>query len=209
MTLIGRTGSGKTQAGAWVLSLAAFDRMPFIMIDYKGDELLNDIDYVKEIGIQEKPPKQPGLYILHARPDQAEEMEAFLWRVWEKERIGMYVDEVYALPKSGKSPAGTALLTQGRSKKIPFIGLTQRPTWCTRFLFSEADFYGVFGLNDKRDRDTVRAFMDTDLEAPLPQYHFRYFDVAQNRTYLLRPVPDRDTILGRFHDRLKPSRRFT
>lgn len=208
ISIIGRTGSGKTQLAAWVLSHAAFDRMPYIIIDYKRDQLLNEISYVEEIDVGEKIPKHPGLYITHPHPDQEEDLEKLLWAMWQRERVGAYVDEVYALPKNGKTRAFIALLTQGRSKKIPLIGLTQRPSWCTRFLFSEADYYSVFHLNDFRDRQTVRAFMDTDLEDELPQFHSRYFDVAKNKTFLLRPVPDRNTILDRFNQRLKPKRRF-
>ena len=67
--IIGRTGSGKTQFGAWLLSHAPFDKQPYVMIDYKGDDLLNSIDRVREIGLKEVP-KHAGLYTIRPTPSE-------------------------------------------------------------------------------------------------------------------------------------------
>src|ERR1700748_218056 len=110
IAVVGRTGSGKTQFGAWILSNAAFDTMPYIMVDYKRDALLNEIPYVNEIGYKDKIGKS-GLYVLHPNPHEDEEMEEFLWKIWAKENTGIYMDEGYMIPNKG---AFSALLTQGR-----------------------------------------------------------------------------------------------
>lgn len=206
VAVIGRTGSGKTQFGAWLLSQSGFDKQPYVVIDYKGDELLGSIDRVREIGLKELP-KHPGLYTIRPTPSENDAVEEWLWKAWARERIGLYVDEGYALPDKG---AFQAILTQGRSKRIPVICLTQRPTWVSRFVFSEADFYAVFHLNDHRDRLTVQAFTPRermDLKNRLPDFHSYWYDVGKDRVFQIKPVPDAETIVEAIDARLRPKKR--
>ena len=207
--IMGRTGSGKTVFGAHVLSHAAFDKQPYVIVDYKGDELLNQIPYVEEIGYSDVP-KHPGLYIIHPRVDQPDDMEKFLWRIWEKENTGLFIDEAYMMPKSGPAHHGayTALLTQGRSKRIPMINLTQRPKMISNFVFTESDFFSVFHLQWKDDVKKAMEFVPVDLERELPDFHSWYHSVPKRTTFGLLPSPDEDTILNRFDVRLAPKRRF-
>lgn len=206
VAVIGRTGSGKTRFGTWLLSRSDFDKQPFVVIDYKGDDLLGGIDRMREIGLNEVP-KHPGLYTIRPTPSENENVEAWLWKVWQKERIGLYVDEGYALPNKG---AFQAILTQGRSKRLPVICLTQRPTWVSRFVFSEADFYAVFHLNDRRDKLTVQAFTPKermDLNNRLPDYHSYWYDVGRDNVALIKPVPNDEDILDLIETKLKPKKR--
>lgn len=198
IAIIGRNGSGKTQAAAWILSQAAFDKQPYVIIDYKYDALLNNIPRIKEIGVNSSIPRHPGLYIVHPRPSETEEVEDFMERVWARERTGVYIDEAHMLPSKG---AFQALLTQGRSKRIPMIVLTQRPAWVSKFVFSEANFYYVFHLNDRQDRKRIEEFVPITMDQPLPRYHGWYHEVDNYSTFHLRPVPDAGTILGKFSDR--------
>lgn len=199
ITIMGRNGSGKTQAAAWILSLSHFDRQPYIIIDYKYDDLLNAIPRVKEIGVKSSIPKTPGLYIVHPVPTEDDDVEKLMWRIWEKEKTGLYVDEAYMLPDRG---AYQALLTQGRSKSIPIISITQRPIKVNRFAISEANYYYIFHMNDRRDRKTVEEFVPIDLDEPLPKFHGWWHDVDQYSTFKLKPVPDKDIILETFDRRL-------
>ena len=104
-----------------------------------------------------------------------------------------------------------AILTQGRSKEIPAIILTQRPVWISRFVFSEADFYAVFHLNDRRDQKSVAEFTPNtplwDLTSRIPDYHFRWYDVSGDYSTQMQPVPDRDMILETFEKRLSVRKR--
>jgi len=205
--IVGRTGSGKTQYGTWLLSKAPFDRQPYFIVDYKTDELLNATDRIREIGLHEAIPKHPGLYIVHPLPHQEEEVERWLWKLWEKGRVGLYVDEGYFLPDKG---AFQAILTQGRSRKIPSIVLTQRPVKINRFAISESDFYNIFHLNDRDDRTEVGRFIPRDridVNTRLPRYHSAWYDVANDHSLVIEPVPGSDTILDRIDDRLKPGKR--
>lgn len=201
----GKTGTGKTQAGAWHLSGRSFGTRPWIIFDFKQDELLQEIP-AQDIDLG-KPPRKPGLYRLSPLPNQQEEVEEYLWKIWQKENTGIYIDEAYMI---GDTPAFRAILTQGRSKKIPVIVLSQRPSWISRFVFSESDYFQQFWLNDIRDRKSVKSFVpyDVDRIRDLPDYWSIWYDVGKDRVIVLKPVPDRDTILGTFTDRLGLRKRF-
>ena len=206
VAVIGRTGSGKTQFGAWLLSEAAFTEQPYVIVDYKGDDLLNGIDRINEIGLNEVP-KRPGLYIVKPRPDQVDDVEAWLWKVWAREKVGLYFDEMYLIPDPQKGGALRSIFTQGRSKRIPVIGLTQRPRHISRFLFSEADFFAVFHLNTAGDKQAVSEITPFQGDGRLPDYHCRWYDVGTDATFYLQPVPDAETILDRIDTRLAPNRK--
>lgn len=203
--IIGRTGSGKTLAGLWHLSNANFQAMPWVVVDYKTDEHIAGIERARYIGTQETV-KQPGIYVVNPHPDDLGVGELFE-RIWMRGNTGVYVDEGYMV---GEHPEVErrfkTLLTQGRSRRIPMIVLSQRPSWITRFVFSESDFFQVFHLNDQRDQKTIEAFMPTGSYKRLPDYHSIYYDVGRNQVHYLAPVPDESVILERIHARLKPIR---
>jgi hypothetical protein len=198
LAVIGRTGSGKTHFGLWALSLANWDKVPWVVADYKGDDLIKQIPRLEEIKVTGAAPRHPGLYVVRPTPLEGADVEALLWRIWKRGRTGVFVDEAHILPDKGGLQA---ILTQGRSKGIPAIVLTQRPSWVSRFVFSEADYYSVFHLNDQRDRKTVAAFVPVDIERPLPPRNSWYHDVSANRAYRMTPAPPRAAILETFRER--------
>lgn len=210
VAIIGRTGSGKTRFGAWLLSRAAFDKQPYVVVDYKREELFSRLDRIKEIGPKETP-KKPGLYIIRPGVGDDEAVENWLWKIWASEKTGLYIDEGYMLPQNPKG-AFTAILTQGRSKKIPVYCLSQRPSWLSRFVFSEADFFAVFQLNDVEDYKTAQRYIRKDraqIDMELEDYHSYWYDVAKRQAFTFAPVPDDDTILDLIDDRLAPKRKVT
>lgn len=203
LAIVGTTGSGKSHAACWHLSKRSWDKKPWIVFDPKYDELLGAIDGARHIEMNELP-KHPGIYLVHNLPGDMEAVIALMWRIYSRENTGVYIDEGYMVSGGGNSnPALRALLTQGRSKHIPVIIISQRPVWMDRFVFSESEFIQAFRLNDARDRASVRAFMPVDMDAenPLPEFHSYYFDVGRNEVVVLRPVPDRDAILDAFEVR--------
>jgi hypothetical protein len=202
IAIFGRTGSGKTQAAAYFLSRANFDVMPWIILDFKKDALLNSLR-AKELKINASIPTKPGLYITHPMIQTDDEaVESLLWRIWRRGNTGVYIDEGYAL--GNDNAAFRALLTQGRSKHIPMMVLSQRPLFLDRFVFSEADFYLAFSLNDRKDQQRAGEFMhrDIDLSAELPKYHAHYHDVGEHSHNILRPVPSAASIRSAIKSRL-------
>lgn len=195
--IIGRTGSGKSIIGAWALSLRNFDQMPWVMVDPKYDDMLNSLG-AEEIMPTDKPPRKPGLYIMHPIPGHDDnDLDNFLSismqrAVTEGQGIGFLFDEGYSVPKNSK--AFVRILTQGRSKHVPCIILAQRPVHLNRFVWSEADFIQYIYLTHDDDIGTVNRWMPGDIWKKLPDYWSRYYDVAKNRMTVLKPVPHPDVI---------------
>jgi DNA helicase HerA-like ATPase len=204
--IVGSTGSGKTQFAVWLLASRDFHRRPWIIFDFKGDELIAELG-ATEISIFGAPPKKPGLYVVRPIPELHDKaVVAFLWRIWARGKTGIYIDEGYML--GARNPALNACLTQGRSKKIEMIILSQRPVWMSRFVFSEANFFAVFNLNLEDDRRHVSTFLGGQRINLLPRFHCQWYDCDGQRGTLLAPVPDRETLIQRFEQRLSKRRKL-
>lgn len=208
LSITGPTGSGKTQAAAWHLSQQNLVSKAWIIFDYKFDPLLNSIDGVREIDTSETP-KKPGLYIVHPTVDyDSSGVEEMMLRIWDRENIGVYVDEAYMVNKSRNGYP--MLLTQGRSKHIPMITLCQRPARVSLFTFSEATFHQIFPTDFGIDQDRIDEFVSKpriDWDRVIPKFHSYYYDVANKALTLFKPVPDKQSILKIFDAKLNPGKR--
>jgi DNA helicase HerA-like ATPase len=195
--VIGATGTGKTTFGLWLLSHMRFDRRPWVIMDYKGEALLDDVGFppLRPLRLGRMPGKR-GVYVVSPRPGQDQEVEDFLWKLWARGNVGLFCDEVTLIPAKA---AFKAIMRQGRSKLLPVISCTQRPVDVDREVFTEASFVSVFGLRDAQDYKRVREFTGLDgLDRPLPKHWSRWYDVAENKSLLLKPCPSADTIVARF-----------
>lgn len=209
LAVIGRTGSGKTQAGLWHLSTKDFKSFPWIIFDTKGDDMIRDISKMpgtQKLRFNDQIPKT-GLSIIRPLPHEmkSDACEDFLWRIHKRGRCGIFADEGYMFHKY--SDALNALYTQGRSLKIPMITLSQKPKYLSQFTFSESDFFQVFDLNDRNDRKRINEFMPADLERPLPAFHSLWYDVGDRSIVNFSPVPARDVILEKFEAQLRLAKR--
>lgn len=203
--IVGRTGSGKTVAGAWHLSGKDFNAQPWLVLNTKGDPLLNQIaqiEGVKTISIEDTP-NEPGLYIVNTRPDESIELDAMLGRIWERQNCGVYVDEGYMLDVTDNF---NALLTQGRSRNCPIIVLSQRPAWISKFVFSEADFVQLFNLQIQDDRKKIGQLVPVDKDYRLRKHHSYWYNVGDDTLVELQPVPPPDVILDRFRAKFPPNK---
>jgi hypothetical protein len=199
MCVLGRTGSGKSHFAVWALSHANWPHVPWLILDYKRDPLIAEIPGLQEYKLGRKLPKAAGLYHVRANPQDNDAVEQFFWSVWKRGHTGLLVDEGHVAPDQG---AMQAILSQGRSKRIPFYILSQRPVWLNRFALSEASMFAVFSMNDRRDRQTVATFLPgINLDQKLPPRHSYYYDVARDNAFLMRPVPDKQEFFARFVER--------
>lgn len=202
LAIVGRTGSGKTIAALWHLSKRNFDRHPWIIIDYKGDPSIAKIPGLREIDVRSNPPKHAGLYVVRPFPETDDEaLDTFLMKVWERGNTGIYLDEGYMIGRYNKSYR--AILTQGRSKRIPVITLSQRPSWISPFILSESEFLQSYHLQTPRDVQRMNEFMPgADINGLVHHdYHSYYWSVPDFELCFLKPVPKLDEILDRLDDR--------
>jgi hypothetical protein len=211
--VIGRTGSGKSVHAIWQLSKANFDEIPWVIIDYKGEDLIAKMrkrfgKLIKTISPHDKPPTKPGLYWMKPAPKVDDEaIEAWLWKVWKQTNVGLFVDEGYALPQKA---AFDVILTQGRSLHIPVIALYQRPVYMSRYAVAQANFFAVYDQNDKRDLVTTAQFLkpavvngkEIPIAHKLPKYWFTWMDVSEGESVVCKPVPNERAILQTFSQRL-------
>lgn len=198
--VIGRTGSGKTHFAVYMLSTMPVDQMPFIVLNFKNDDLLDSIPFAEHIDVGDLPDK-PGVYIAHPAFDDGKLEEVYL-RIWERGNTGLFIDELLLVDKF--SPGYRALLTQGRSKHIPMIYLTQRPVEINRFNFSEASHMVMFDLNHSKDRERVAEYMPIDKKKRLDNHASDWYDVNRNKLFQVLPAPGREAILQRFDEKLRP-----
>jgi hypothetical protein len=209
LSIVGRTGSGKTQAAVWHFSHAPWDVNPWVVYDFKRDRLLAEIGAMQGVEHIETDyvPRRPGIYFVHPHPDDTIQVQDQLMHIWEQQSTGVLVDEGYMVSQAPNSRSWLrTLLTQGRSLRIPMIILSQRPVWMDRFVFSESDFYQVFRLNHAGDRRKIGEYIPADLSLRLPEYHSFYHDVSNEETYVMRPVPKEEDLLQVFSLRLEEMR---
>jgi hypothetical protein len=206
---IGATGSGKTQFAVHTLSLRSIDRMPWIIANFKDDELINAIPHTIELEDLKLPHKmKPGVYIARPDVDDYDGMEDLMYNVWVRRHVGMLIDECLAI-SSPRHPAFRRLLTQGRSRRCPVIGCTQRPVDVDRYAFSESELVTVMALNDLREIDKIDEQTGFRLDMDSLPEHYSYViqrgkGKAKSVT-ICPPVPTFDKIIERFDQRLRKS----
>jgi hypothetical protein len=197
-------GSGKSVFAAHMVSYAPLDRMPYILVDYKDEDLFNRVERARYLDFKDVP-KEPGFYILKAEPSKDDDkVNEFLYRQLKAEKRGLIYDEGFSIPNKG---AMETIYMQGRSKHVPVITLTQRPSWLTRYAFTENSYLCYFRLTDKEDQKTIKRWLPDDdpvwnFKKVLPKYWARWYDNQQNASFVLKPAPDAETILERFDDKL-------
>lgn len=207
IALLGRNGSGKTQAALWHLSKRSFDIQPWIIVDFKRDEHIAAIPYLEEVDVGSLP-KFPGLYV--TRPSVANPLPLYetLEKAYEQEDTGIVFDEGFILGQNSRVQGMfETLLMQGRSKHIPLITLVQRPVWVSRYVFSESLFFQNFALQDRRDVLTATQVQPEGAFARIPDYHSSYYDVGRNQLDFLAPVPSETKIMQLFGERVDAMRK--
>ena len=211
--IVGATGSGKSTFAFYLFAeYASFDRMPWIIVDYKGEKILAEIIRNKDAFVipMDKPlPDRPGIYVIRPDPEEPEAIVSFLWKVYRAGRCGVFFDELTMVPNQNlvRDNPLRALLTQGRSKQIPLYLLTQRPVGVNVSVFSEATFIAQFELNRPEDVNRVQEYIPFNNpvfadKKPLPRYWSKWWDSKRRLALRLRPAPDAGVIVDRIADRV-------
>jgi hypothetical protein len=186
--VMGATGTGKTIAGAWILSHQNFSKRPWVALDFKDEEFWDQVGSppMRKLRLGDMPGKR-GLYRMRVLPGQEDALEDWLWKVWKRGNIGLFCDEVSLMPQRD---AFKAILRQGRSLRIPVISCTQRPVDVDREVFTESQYKAIFRLDDVRDYKVIQGFTrNAPIDKPLPPRWFYWYDGPAAKLYTLRPVP--------------------
>lgn len=197
---MGATGSGKTQFGVWLLHNRDWDKRRWFVLDFKGEKLFSQIG-LEPMNLTDELPKEPGIYWIRVIPGSDDEVSNFFLRCYESENCGIFIDETYMLPYQNKWVR--ACLTQGRSKNIEIIALTQRPVKIDVFFFSEASYMSIFNIRLEMDRKRVKEYTDGLEIKRLPQYHSLWYDVNNDVSVEFEPVPPPKILIDNFIEDLE------
>ena len=204
ITILGATGSGKTVAGIYHLSMHDLKARPWVVADMKDDEHLNAIESAQHVDLDFTPKeKDKGIFIVHPRTRDEEALDKMLERLYERTNVGIFMDEP---DLANRSDAFTDILRKGRSRRMPVIALSQRPVDVTRYLFSEASYIRAYYLNDKRDWRTVEEFTPIDSEIDLKPFHSFYYQVGRKDFWQLGPAPSVEQSLDKIDAQLRRER---
>jgi hypothetical protein len=202
--IYGQTGSGKTVFGLWCLSRRSYHKMPWIILDTKGDPTIAKIPRLEEIDISAKVPKAAGLYVVRPTIDDFDDGVAtdWLYEVWKRERTGIFIDETTQFKPMDRGLR--AILTQGRSKRIPVIMLSQQPAWVSRWMHSESEYKSYFYLDMPADIDRVRETMPDYNPLALGPHESYWRSTPQRLVVKFGACPGEAEILETFDSRLPP-----
>lgn len=208
--IMGRTGSGKSVAGAHKLLRyrEEYPDFPWIIFNPKGDKLLDSIgaeraDLSKGLG-QRPLGDRMLIYTPVPESDDDDHVNTIIEQALWHENVGLYFDEGYSIPSNSK-PYRRAQ-TQGRAKHVPIITLTQRPVHLDKFTFTEASFFQVFDLVDINDKKKVRENTGISLKNEMIPYFSHWYEVNTGRRFTFSPGPNENEILQRFIG-LKPKQK--
>ena len=192
----GKTGSGKStlacwlifhSPGAWVIlnpkHTAAYKDLPDSAIVTRLN--LNDV---------EKAFKRNRFVIVNpqSRETNPQSLDDFVMDLHEQWRdVGLVCDELYSMHKNGVAGQGLiGWLTRGRELKQSFLGLTQRPAFLSKFLFSESDYIAGMEMQLKDDRKRMVEMTDkAAFAAKIPKRHWLWLDVANDTLTHYGAVP--------------------
>lgn len=202
--IVGKTGSGKSQAGLWHLSMRRWDQMPWILYDFKDDDTIRTVVPHKQVPLGYMPTR-PGIYriVVENPQEHRDEINNHLWRIHARGHTGLFVDE--GLQVAGM-PSVDAINKQGRSKFIPVIFLYQRPVGQRNVsVITEAEFLQVFKLKKNKDREVIADSFPDEYEhmayERLPKYHSLWHDDDAETVVRVKPVPPMETIAAMFRAR--------
>lgn len=195
--LAGRTGSGKTTVANWLIKRSPYHWLiinPKWTGGYKelpDSQIIEGLDYKKI----DKSLIEHQFTIVNPKgfENSPEILDALIDYIHNSyENIGVLVDELYSLHKNGRAGAGLiGLLTRGRELGQSFLGLTQRPSWLSAFVFSESDYIGALSLTMKKDKLKMyensgeERFNQIELEAR----EWLWYDVGKDRLTKYGAVP--------------------
>lgn len=202
ITIIGRTGSGKTHAALWHLSIRDLKNLPWVIINSKGSNFFNKIQKIKKINFDSQI-KENGIYIITPFPEQKDELNKFLLKIWSRGNCGLFIDESADI---GTLPAYERILRQGRERIIPVIQCTQRPVDVTHSAFTESEFFQVFYIKDERDQKTISFFVPLEKRDWKKMARGResyYYNVLDDKISLIQPLPSKKIILDRINKQLQ------
>lgn len=194
--LAGRSGSGKSTLGCWLLNrspnhwliLNPKHTKAYAKLD--GSNTVAGIDFKKiDKSLQENKFTIVNPTTAQNTPDNLDDFVMYLHETYEN--VGLCCDELYTMHRNGQAGQGLiGWLTRGRELKQSFLGQTQRPAWCSKFVFSESNFIGCMALNLSEDRKRMYEMTgQPEMLEKLPQHDWLWYSGEKDTLRSFEPVP--------------------
>jgi len=201
--VVGRTGSGKSSLGCYLLMQSP---LQWIILNPKGTKAYDNLpDLITVRGTdwsqidRAVTAKKNGRnaryrfinFVPHPDECDFEDLDDFVKTLHNTyTNIGLVVDELYSLNQNGRAGPGlNAWLTRGRELRQSFLGLTQRPAWVSKFIFSEADFIGLMSIVIAEDQKRMYEVTGQEImRRNVPEYEWLWYDVAKNSVRWFNPI---------------------
>lgn len=194
--IAGRSGSGKSTLACWMLTRSPGHWLILNPKHTKAYAHLPDVNTMNGINFSklERSIRDHRFTVVNPTGPQStpENMDAFVeYLHGQYQNLGLCADELYTLHVNGQAGQGLiGWLTRGRELGQSFLGLTQRPSWISRFLFSESTYIGEMSLNLKEDRKRMYEMTgQEDALIQLPPREWLWYDVDGDTLRHLGPVP--------------------
>lgn len=194
VTLVGRTGSGKTTLGKWLMLRAP---LRWAILDTKHDSSF--AEWRPAAGLQsmraiKRAWRERQMVVIRPAPHEMHPrtLDAYLGELHDAfDTFGTMVDEVYQFSSSQfPGPGLTGLVTRGRDRRQAVIMGSQRPARVPLFIYSESDHLAIMALSLPADRKRVFEFAGgrPEVMAKMEPRYWWWFDVATERLRLYGPV---------------------
>lgn len=197
-SVAGRSGSGKSTLARWLLTRSPGHWVILNPKHTKAFDLLPDSVTMNGFDLRkfEDNIAKHKFTIINPNPRKGqtspEYMDAFVdWLHNSYTGIGLCADELYTLHKNGQAGEGlTGWLTRGRELKQSFLGLSQRPAWVSKFIFSESNYIGEMSLAIHDDRKKMYDFIgNPEALVKLPPREWLWYEQDKDALRKFGPVP--------------------
>lgn len=189
ISIFGHTGAGKTHfAKNWLLP--HYNKYVFWDVKRENDDVKYDVmvNTPKEL----KNVITDNLKILYQPKSPTEsDFNQICEIIFNHRNTTLYVDEAALVSTPTKILYWhNVLITQGRSYGVGIIDVSQRPRVIHNTLISESEHMFVFALTLETDISKIRQQIGDAAEEIrfLPEYHFLYYNVLRNKSYLFKPI---------------------
>lgn len=191
IAIAGKTGSGKSTLARRYLAQSGYH---WLIFNPKASKVFDPLrpkklNTITESAVYKSLEKEPFTSLQFPPRWDHKAQDELLLRVQERfEGFGVCIDELYHIHNQGiAGPGLTGLLTRGRELRQSFLGLTQRPMFVAKFVFSEADAIIEFELRYEDDLKRMREYTGSQ-HALLRQrdHDFLFFPLDSDRVIRYR-----------------------
>lgn len=190
--IVGHTGSGKSTAASLIAN--AWPRV--LVVDPKLDDAVAELPNATiAYGARRALEALPGRVIYRPLPSELEDLtvafEPLARRVFTAGSCGLVLHETEILaPASGARRWLRSLIMWGRSRRVPVILCSQRPSRIDRLARSEPAHVYLFRLRDADDLRTISGVMGVNSAAltPLAEPHAFYYRGPDGAVHAMGPL---------------------